>query len=294
MHPFLTPGTHVLLRGPEEVQVGLDPERSVVVPGRAPVLTALAGTPELLATLVRSGLAETDDHALRRALPGHEAGVPWVRHTLSAVARRVRSALPEVLEGRGSRVVTVTPFGHPMGRELAEELTGLCLRTGLRLPSRPRPGPAPRRARRLSPVHVLIGVGEPTRDLLDGWVREGVPHLVVRLVEGRAVIGPFVVPGKTACLRCIDAYRAEEDPAWPLLVEQYARATRSDRADGIPEPVDAALAAVAVGWAARELASYAENAVPVSWSSTTRLSATLDTVETRHWPQHPHCGCTWP
>ena len=294
MHPFLTPGTHVLLRGPEELQVGLDPERSVVLPGRAPVLTSLAGAPELVPALVRSGLADTDDHALRRALPGHDAGVPWVRHTLSAVARRVRSALPEVLEHRGSRVVMVTPFGHPMGRELAEELTRLCLRTGLRLPSRPRPGPAPRRARHLSPLHVLIGVGEPTRDLVDGWLREGVPHLVVRLVEGRAVIGPFVVPGKTACLRCIDAYRTEEDPAWPLLVEQYARATRSDRADGIPEPVDAALAAVAVGWAARELASYAENAVPVSWSSTTRLSATLDAVETRHWPQHPHCGCAWP
>ena len=38
-------------------------------------------------------------------------------------------------------------------------------------------------------------------------------------------IGPFVVPGETACLRCVDAHCTDADPSWPLLVRQYAAAS---------------------------------------------------------------------
>jgi bacteriocin biosynthesis cyclodehydratase domain-containing protein len=142
-------------------------------------------------------------------------------------------------------------------------------------------------------VHALVAVGEPRRELLDDWVRRQEPHVVVRFVEGRVLVGPFVVPGSTACLRCLDAYRTEQDPAWPLLVEQHARASTADRADGIPEPVDPALAAVALGWAARDLAGYVEGATPATWSSTVAIGPHLDSMEPLRWPAHPHCGCGW-
>jgi bacteriocin biosynthesis cyclodehydratase domain-containing protein len=140
---------------------------------------------------------------------------------------------------------------------------------------------------------LVLSRGEPARDDCDALVRDSTPHLVVRAVESDLVIGPFVVPGRTACLRCIDAFLTERDPAWPLLVEQYARATRQDRADGIPEPVDAALAAVAVAWAVRDVASHLEGERPTTWSSTVTLSADLAEVGNQPWPQHPHCGCAW-
>jgi bacteriocin biosynthesis cyclodehydratase domain-containing protein len=292
MHPMLAPGTHVLRRGRDEVQVGLDPDRSVVLRERSQDVKALE-RPDLVATLAHHGLVDTDDHALRGALPAEDAGAPWTRHTLAALARRVRAELPRALAARSSWVVVVAPFGHPTSRDLGEQLSALCHRAGLLLPQRRRPGPAPKAYRPPRPVHVLVGVGEPSRDLTDGWVRDGEPHLVVRLVEGRAVVGPLVVPGRTACVRCIDAYLTEEDPSWPLLVEQYARASAGDRADGIPEPVDAALATVAVGWAVRELASYVEVGATRSLSTTIRLSPTLDEIETRTWSMHPHCGCAW-
>jgi hypothetical protein len=91
----------------------------------------------------------------------------------------------------------------------------------------------------------------------------------------------------------VDAYLSEEDPSWALLVEQYARATSSDRADGIPEPVDAALAAVAVGWAVRDVSAYVEGGRPTTWSATVRLPPELAAVESQTWPAHPHCGCSW-
>lgn len=299
MHPLLIPGAHVLRRGPAQVQVGLDPEQSVVAglgSGSGPVHGVPPGAellpPAALQTLVREGLAWADDRPVRQVLP---AGISaaWPRHTLAALTREPRPDLDSVMESRRSHVVHVQTFGRVLVDDLADDLRRLCVRAGLALPAPKRPGPPPRRARQHTPVVVLLGVGEPSREVVDPLLRDSVPHLVVRLAEGRAVLGPFVEPGRTACLRCIDAHHTEEDPAWPLLVEQYARATRSDRPDGIPEPVDAALAAIAVGWAVRDIASYAEQAMPATLSSTIRLSPRLETIETRTWPGHPTCGCGW-
>ena len=101
------------------------------------------------------------------------------------------------------------------------------------------------------------------------------------------------MPGATPCLRCLDAHLTDADPSWPLLVEQYARAVRSDRADGVPEPVDAALASLALAWAARDLATYAEGGTPTTLARTVELGPRLETVETKAWSPHPRCGCSW-
>jgi bacteriocin biosynthesis cyclodehydratase domain-containing protein len=293
MHPILLPGTHVLRRGPGQLQVGLGRQDAVTLTCGPAASGALPQDPATLRTLRRTRLLLDDDGPLRAALPAHGAADPWVRHTLAASVRRAADRSPEVLAVRTRHEVTITGFGHPVGLDLSDDLAALCRRTGLALHGPARPGPATRGAVPPEPIGVLVGVGEPPRELLDGWLREAVPHLVVRLVEGRAVVGPFVVPGRTACLRCIDAYLTEHDPAWPLLVEQYSRACRTDRADGIPEPVDAALAAVAVGWAVRDLEAYAEGGRPASWSTTTTLDPQPSEVTARTWPPHPHCGCAW-
>ena len=142
-------------------------------------------------------------------------------------------------------------------------------------------------------VVLVAGVGEPDRDLLDPYVRDGVPHLVVRLTEGDAVVGPFVVPGRTACLRCVDAHHAVADPRWPLLVAQQAARTSRLRDDAVPEPVDPALAHLALAWAARDLFSHAAGRLPASWSATIRLPPDLAEAEAVAWLRHPECGCWW-
>ena len=80
MHPLLAPGTHVLRRGPQEVQVGLDPSTAVVLPSAAALTEAYPG-------LVRSGLALADDRQLRSALPPHDPDDPWL--ALGAASRLV-------------------------------------------------------------------------------------------------------------------------------------------------------------------------------------------------------------
>ncbi|NHA66909.1 hypothetical protein [Phycicoccus flavus] len=51
-----------------------------------------------------------------------------------------------------------------------------------------------------------------TPSMLAPWHAAGVPHLPLVAVDGRVVVGPLVVPGRSACLACVgDA--AAADPA---------------------------------------------------------------------------------
>jgi len=294
MHALLTPGTHLLRRSRDQLQAGLGPQRAVRLAGpeAADDASLLDPDGDTFARLAAAGLAADDDRSLREALP-HAAEHPWRRHTLAALVRADPPAMAHAVTARRRHEVAVEAFGHPLGRSLAADLEELCRRTDLPLLADRAPGPPRKDAPAPHRLHVLVGVGEPRRELLDPLVRDGVPHLLVRMTEGDAVVGPFVVPGATPCLRCLDAHRATEDPVWPLLVEQYARAAGRDRPDGVPEPVDAALAALAVAWAARDVATYAGGGHPPTLGTTVRISPALETLETQPWPAHPACGCGW-
>ncbi|QIK67397.1 TOMM precursor leader peptide-binding protein [Nocardioides sp. HDW12B] len=302
MHPLLLPGTHVLRRPDGVFQLGLAPTEAVRLEhedagGRlAPVdgSPGLAESPALTARLVAQHAAAADDAHLRRALAPDRPENRWQRHTMASLFRDAPALMAARVDERGTKRIRVRGFGHPLDETLRTDLLDLLRRASL-TPHGPRPsGPPARHALPTEPVHVLLGVGEPSRSLVDPLLREAVPHLVVRLSEGAALVGPFVLPGLSPCLRCLDAHVSEDDPAWTLLVEQYSRAARrGDRADGVPEPVDAVLAALAVAWAAREVATYAEGGTPETLGATVRLSPRTGATTTRRWEAHPHCGCAW-
>ena len=118
---------------------------------------------------------------------------------------------------------------------------------------------------------VALGVGELPRERLDPLLRRGTSHVVVRLVDGGAVVGPFVVPGKTACLRCIDAHQSLVDPDHVAVTTRYAEATARPRPDGMPDVVDPALATIALAWAVRDVVAHLDGAAPSTWSRTLLL-----------------------
>jgi bacteriocin biosynthesis cyclodehydratase domain-containing protein len=289
MRPILRPGTHVLRRGSGELQVGLDPRAALVLPDCDPVR-------ESLHLLARSGdLADHPDSSTYDALDAHDvvvdersvlpllAGQGLAPHATAALARTAGDRAPELCRARRESRTAVRSFGHTCGGVLRRDLLSLMDAAAL-----------PEHGGRSTPdVGVLLGVGEPDRELLDEWTRAATPYLLVRLTEGRAVVGPFVVPGRTACLRCIDAHHTDADPAWPLLVRQYAEAASRDRPDGAPEPVDPLLAALAVSWAARDLAAYVDGQRPSTWSTTLTLHPRPDALESRIWLRHAACSCSW-
>ena len=48
------------------------------------------------------------------------------------------------------------------------------------------------------------------------------PHLAASAREAIGVVGPLVLPGRTACLSCLELARSDRDPAWPLILAQLA------------------------------------------------------------------------
>lgn len=140
------------------------------------------------------------------------------------------------------------------------------------------------------PTLVLVVGHEPDREAVDDLVRQQVPHLLVGTRLESYVVGPFVVPGRTACLRCLDAHLGERDPRRAVVLVQHARRPRG--AAGPLEPSDPALRALATAWAVRDVVRHLDGERPSTWSATTTLGPDL---VPEHVPllRHPHCGCAW-
>jgi hypothetical protein len=125
------------------------------------------------------------------------------------------------------------------------------------------------------------------RELPEILRRGGVPHLAAAASEAIGVVGPLVLPGRTACLRCLDLTRAERDPAWPLILAQLT----GGGAD--PPACDTVLAAAVATQAAAQALVFVDR--PVSASAVT--NGTLELVlpdwqwRRRSWAQHDRCGC---
>jgi hypothetical protein len=133
---------------------------------------------------------------------------------------------------------------------------------------------------------LVVSPGELARSRVDVLVRQDRAHLLVALHPARARVGPFVSPGATACVRCVDAHVAEHDPRRGLLLEQL------EDQGSFSGPCDPVLGHAAVALAVRELTTYADGDRPATWSATLDLDADL-TLPLRTWLRHPHCGCSW-
>jgi len=130
---------------------------------------------------------------------------------------------------------------------------------------------------------VLVAAESPVpRDRVDPLARSGRPHLVVEGGPGGWIVGPFVVPGVTACLRCVDAHLGEADPRRGVVLEQLAR---------LSGPSDRLGRTQALAWAVADLRSWLGGTRPGTWSASYALDGGAPVR--REWLRHPHCGCAW-
>jgi hypothetical protein len=275
--PVLRPGLRVFRRDDTHLQVGIEEPR-VVLPdedGVRRLLRDLENGAGLASLTPAAGLA------FGRLV---QAGLVVDRAELTTAARAAR------------RVATAAVFAaHGPGASERLESRARC-RVDVDCPDPWRTTVAERLgvaglvvadpAHGLPTATLLVTLGEPLRSRVDGLVRHDRTHLLVALLPDRVRLGPFVVPGTTACLRCLDAHLAEHDPRRGLVLEQL-----EDR-DDPPAPCDPVLAHAGLALAVRELTTYAEGDRPATWSATLTLAADL-ALPRREWPRHPHCGCSW-
>jgi hypothetical protein len=249
----LLPGLRLVRRDADHLQLGVDPPRRAV----------LRDLPEVR-RLVR-------DLAIghRPERPGPEAG-----RALAAIIDAGLLVPGDSAERSRLAQAHVTVDAPP---DVTAAVSALLEAAGVRRPVRPTAPDAV----------LLVTHGEVPRGRLDALVRDEVPHLLVRDHGHELVVGPFVAPGLTACLRCVDCHLGEADPRRGLVVEQVAT-----QEPLVAVPADATLRAVALSLAVRDLVTYGEGDRPATWSATFTVSRELD-LTPRRWLRHAACGCAW-
>jgi hypothetical protein len=148
--------------------------------------------------------------------------------------------------------------------------------------SRPGRPPAP-----VTLPDLAILVGRHSLDLRAALMRDQVPHLAVSADEAIGVVGPLVIPGRTACLTCQDLTRRDRDPAWPLILAQL-----TGREPG-PPACDATLAAAVAAQAAAQALAFIDRPATAGAAANGTLELVLPGWQWRRrtWPRHRDCSC---
>ncbi|HLX47058.1 MAG TPA: ThiF family adenylyltransferase [Streptosporangiaceae bacterium] len=132
---------------------------------------------------------------------------------------------------------------------------------------------------------VLTGQHGP--ELAATLMSGGVPHLSAAAGEAIGVAGPLVLPGRTACLRCLNMTRADADPQWPLVLAQLTGCQPATPA------CDCVLATSVAAQACAQVLTFIDR----RGKADAVINGTLELVlpgwqwRRRTWLPHPACGC---
>lgn len=111
----------------------------------------------------------------------------------------------------------------------------------------------------------------------------GVPHLSIVVREADVVVGPLVRPGRSTCVSCLDAVRADQDRDWHLIAAQLRR--------GPEQLQEAALSALAAATAAGQVLAQLDGHRPTAVGSCLEIALPDCLPRLRRVDPHPRCGC---
>ncbi|WP_162794973.1 ThiF family adenylyltransferase [Nonomuraea lactucae] len=131
---------------------------------------------------------------------------------------------------------------------------------------------------------ILAPVAPLDRVLVNELNELGIPHLLASAFEGHGSVGPLVLPGRTACLHCVDLARRDTDPAWPVVAARLGGYPPGEIA--CDTTMATLVAAAAVGHALAFL----------DGRGSTVTNGTSEVMpdwrwRSNSWPPHPECRC---
>jgi bacteriocin biosynthesis cyclodehydratase domain-containing protein len=302
MRPAIRAGLLPVWRDRNTVQIGIDPRRAVALTGMAgaaELINLLDGSREretLLATAAGAGIPAALTEQVLTLLATSGALIDASTGLPVDLRRRYRAELATASLAHGHcdggaravarRRAAVVWLGGD--KKLARAIARVLARAGI---GRLRLGLPPTGERAKDGVRprpdLVILAGHQPRPAPDQLVAGRLPHLAVTAGEAIGVIGPLVLPGQSACLRCLHYARAGMDPAWPLILAQLA----SRQPD--PPACDAALTALVAAQAAVQVL----NAIDTGPAQSPLINGTLEVTlpgwrwRRRSWQPHPACLC---
>jgi hypothetical protein len=230
------------------------------------------GVARLLAAADLTQLELIDDDPVDRRLYPRHSGLGR-----QASALRAELASERTVDGRGPEICIGPPLGMISGVD------------GDPIDSAPRrPGRTGAPAGPSAPALTVIASDrlDVDRMVTDALLRADQPHLLIRGADDGIVVGPLVLPGRTACVRCTDLVRCDADPDWPAILAELSRTTSS-----ATDPM--------IGWAAGMAVTQVLGLLadpPSQWPQTAGATIELGrdySQRHRAWPRHPACGCSW-
>lgn len=234
--------------------------------------------------------------AARRARRVQVRGAGRVGAMVAALLSAAGVGTVEVLDSGRVEPWETAPGGLPaeaVGERratAARRLVNRWARDALRLGPGTAPGDAAGRDGEAGLSLVVVaprdGLGAYVPDPLpaEQWLAAGVPHLYAGVLEATGVVGPLVLPGGTACARCVQEERTDREPVWPRLLAQWR--------SGSPHPLpacDVGLAAAVAGLAATHALAFLDGELPASTG--TRWEMTPPWSQWRAEPLRPHPAC---
>jgi bacteriocin biosynthesis cyclodehydratase domain-containing protein len=255
----LDPRTPVVWRDPSTLQVGVDRP-----------------------TLVLSPVSRLDERVVAAVAAGHGAGgLPTLVAHLGLDRAAVEASVERLRPALGGDSQPIAPPSVVVGgpgpvADAVARLLGSC---GADVRRAHADLPPPTNA-----TGVLVGGHVVDPGVVREWVRSDLTHLVVRLGDRHARIGPVTVPGTTACARCLDLHAGEADRAWPAIAGQLS-------ARPLTAPPLLSVHEVATR-AARRLWSRLSGADGTPDDSEVESISIAEGLVTRATvPPHPECGC---
>jgi len=239
----------------------------------------------LAAELATVSLARQDGDGGARTLARRRAAYIRIRGT-GRIAAAIRSIL--VTAGIGDVSGGIDPESQPSRPDPTTAARGSIARTPPR-PSRKAGARPPARPPTVGPPlpDLAVLIGQPDPELSTALMSDRTPHLVASASEAIGVVGPLVVPGRTACLRCLDLHRTDRDPAWPLILAQLAGR------QPVPLACDAPLAVAVAAQAASQALAFVDSAAAPDAVANGTLELVLPGWQWRRrtWPPHERCSC---
>ncbi|MFB7358889.1 TOMM precursor leader peptide-binding protein [Streptomyces gardneri] len=118
------------------------------------------------------------------------------------------------------------------------------------------------------------------------WITTGTPHLYAGVLEATGTVGPLVLPGGTACARCLQEELTDREPVRPRLLAQWR--------SGAPHPLpacDLALATAVAGLATAHALAFLDGDLPASTGARWEVSLPLLEWRAERLRPHPDCPC---
>ncbi|GBL23103.1 hypothetical protein EMGBS5_10970 [Clavibacter sp.] len=124
---------------------------------------------------------------------------------------------------------------------------------------------------------LIISVGGPTPDVLQRWISEGSNHLIIEPHSSAEVrIGPYVIPGKSPCYRC-------------LQISSEEKLSSVERKE-----VGSALALATAAITCPEVISLASSGIShFLGKSLIYSNSNFHNPKLEKWSINPGCGCNW-